>query len=60
MIVSVTTTVTFSIPTETDDAVQFAKEHDMAEWREIADSGYVSYSKKMTVVKGEEYETDRC
>lgn len=53
MIVTVTTTVTFSIPTETDDAVQFVKEHDMTEWREITDSGYVSYSKKMAVVKGE-------
>ena len=56
MIVTVTTTVTFSIPTETDDAVQFIQEHDMTEWREITDSGYVSYSKKMTVVKGEKHE----
>ena len=53
MIVTVTTTVTFDLPKEVDDAVQFAKEHDMTEWREITDSGYVSYSKKMTTVKGE-------
>ena len=53
MIVTVTTTVTFELPKEVDDAVQFVREHDMTEWREIADSGYVSYSKKMTVVKGE-------
>ena len=53
MIVTVTTTVTFAIPQELDDAVQFVREHDMTEWREITDSGHISYSKRMTVVKGE-------
>lgn len=58
MIVTITTTVTFAIPKEVDDAVQFAKDHDMTEWREIADSGYVSYSKRLTVVKGESDDRD--
>lgn len=53
MIITVTTTVTFDIPQEVDDAVQFTREHDMTEWREIADSRYVSYSKRLTVAKGE-------
>ena len=54
MMVTVTTTVTFELPKEADDAVQFVREHDMTEWREIADSGYVSYTKRMTVAKGDE------
>lgn len=56
MMVTVITTVTFEIPKvpkEADDAVQFVREHDMTEWREIADSGYVSYAKRMTVARGE-------
>ena len=55
MMVTVTTTVTFELPREADDAVQFVSEHDMSEWKEIVDSGYTTYSKRLTVAKGEKH-----
>ena len=52
MTTTVKTTVTFKTPEEDDKVRWFLKSVDIDEWRQITDSGYVSYTKKLTVTDG--------
>ena len=56
MLTTVTTTVTFKMPEEDDKVRWFLSSVNVSEWKEITDSGYVSYTKKLTVTDGGESE----
>lgn len=45
MMITTTTTVTFKMPEEHKQEQKFRLHHNMDEWTEVNDSGYVSYKK---------------
>ena len=49
MTITTRTTITFYIPEEHEALASFQNHNDMAEWKEITDSKYASYSKTETI-----------
>lgn len=45
MMITTTTTVTFKMPEEYEQEQRSCLHHNMDEWTEVNDSGYVSYKK---------------
>lgn len=50
MMITTTTTVTFKMPEERKQERLFRLHHNMDEWTEVNDSGYVSYKKAESLV----------
>lgn len=49
MTITTRTTITFRIPEEHEALASFQSRNDLAEWKEITDSKYASYSKTETI-----------
>ncbi len=58
MTITTRTTITFHIPEEYEALVSFQSRNDLAEWKEITDSKYASYSMTKTIYWRANDETD--